>query len=471
MLFNSFNFIVIYPLLFIAYYAIPARYAVWRNAYLLLVSLLLYMMWKPISVFFLLYVITVTYFGAILLHKTHRRKIALTTSIVLSLLPLVAVKYLNFINHTIEQALELANIPVHLQGLNWMIPIGISFFTLQALGYLLDVYRGKQEVEHDFISYALFVSFFPCIVSGPINRASVILPQIHNQRTYFDYAKAVEGLRMLLWGMFMKVVIADRAALYVDTVFTHYSHYTGLSCFVASVLYSIQIYTDFAGYSLMAIGVGKTLGFDFMENFRRPYFAISITDFWRRLHISLSSWLRDYIYIPLGGNRCSRWRNYWNIFVTFLVSGIWHGANWTFIVWGCIHGICQVLEKMFNLRDCQGGRISRAIRILFTFLIVNFAWIFFRMPTLTDACAIIGRIFNPALPLTIFIDSFTTTAFIVFGIAVLLLIDCTEEFNLKRLQGFYTHHAVVRWSTYICAIVAILLIGVFNADQFIYANF
>ena len=201
---------------------------------------------------------------------------------------------------------------------------------------MLDVYYKKLNAEHDFMIYALFVSFFPCILSGPINKASLVIPQLKNLRVYFDYAKAVEGLKMLLWGMFMKVVVADRAALYVDTVLLNYENYTGTSCFIASLLYTIQIYTDFAGYSLMAIGVGKTLGFELTENFRRPYFAVSVTDFWHRWHISLSTWLKDYIYIPMGGSRCSKVRNYWNIFVTFLISGIWHGANWTKMATGMV---------------------------------------------------------------------------------------------------------------------------------------
>lgn len=202
-----------------------------------------------------------------------------------------------------------------------------------------------MKAERNFLHYALYVSFFPSIVSGPINKASLILPQIKALRPYFDYSKAVAGLKCMLWGMFMKVVVADRVALYVDTVLPRYENYSGLSCFAASLLYSVQIYADFAGYSLMAIGVGRVLGFELAENFRRPYLSYSVTDFWRRWHISLSTWLKDYVYIPLGGSRCSRLRNYWNIIVTFLVSGIWHGANWTFIVWGLWHGVFQVVEK------------------------------------------------------------------------------------------------------------------------------
>lgn len=218
----------------------------------------------------------------------------------------------------------------NLSGLNWAIPIGISFFSFQAIGYLVDVYKQRVPMERNFIDYALFVSFFPQIMSGPISRASDLLPQIKNKRT-FNEAKAVQGLKWLLWGMFLKTVMADRLGLYVDSVYNNFQYQSGFSCLVASFMYTMQIYGDFAGYSLMAIGVGRLLGFDLVNNFNHPYFATSITEFWKRWHISLTRWLTTYIYIGLGGNRCSKIRQYWNIMITFLVSGVWHGANWTFI--------------------------------------------------------------------------------------------------------------------------------------------
>ena len=365
----------------------------------------------------------------------------------------------------------MVGLDFHLAGLNWAIPIGISFFTFQALGYLWDVYYKRQDAEHDFLTYALFVSFFPSILSGPINKASLIIPQLKELRPYFDYGKAVEGLKMLLWGMFMKVVVADRVALYVDTVLPSYENYTGLSCFVASLLYTIQIYADFAGYSLMAIGVGKVLGFELTENFRHPYFAVSVTDFWHRWHISLSTWLKDYVYIPMGGSRCSKLRNYWNIFVTFLVSGIWHGANWTFIVWGCMHGICQIVEKMLGQQKCNYGWFGKSIKIVITFLIVNFAWIFFRMPTLSDACGVIARIFDPTLPVTLYIANNTETLLCCFGILLLFIKDFSDEYYPQKFNIFNNKKIVVRWASYLIILILIMLTGVFGADQFIYANF
>jgi len=471
MIFNSFNFIVMFPLIFLLYYAIPAKYTKGRNMFLLLVSYLLYLQWKPVYALILLGVTAVTYYAAIEVENSKHPKRILTAGVLVALLPLAFFKYFNFINDSISQALSIVGLNFHLAGLNWAVPIGISFFTFQALGYLWDVYYKRDKAEHDFLTYALFVSFFPSILSGPINKASLVIPQLKQLRPYFDYSKAVEGLKMLLWGMFMKVVVADRVALYVDTVLPSYENYTGLSCFVASTLYTIQIYADFAGYSLMAIGVGKVLGFELTENFHRPYFAVSVTDFWHRWHISLSTWLKDYIYIPMGGSRCSKLRNYWNIFVTFLVSGVWHGANWTFIVWGCMHGICQIVEKMLGQQQCNYGRFGKCVKIVITFLLVNFAWIFFRMPTLSDACGVIGRIFDPSLPMTVYIDLIPNLPFTILGVGLLAMKDIRDEFMSGRFLLMNNKSKFVRWLTYIVLLVLIMITGVFGADQFIYANF
>ncbi len=387
------------------------------------------------------------------------------------MLPLLVFKYYNFINDSVFELLSSFGLRFKLPGLNWAIPMGISFFTFQALGYLFDVYHKRITAERDFLTYALFISFFPSIVAGPINKASLVIPQLKALRPYFDYSKAVEGLKMLLWGMFMKVVVADRVALYVDTVFPNYMNYTGLTCFVASLLYTIQIYADFAGYSLMAIGVGKTLGFELTENFKRPYFAVSVTDFWRRWHISLSTWLKDYVYIPLGGSRCSKLRNYWNIFVTFLVSGIWHGANWTFIVWGVWHGLFQIIEKAIGQQKCEYGWFGKTVKIIITFMLVNFAWIFFRMPTLSDAVGMITRIFDFTLPFTLFTTDLFMPPFIPMALVLLVLKDIRDEFFDGHFLLMNNKSIAVRWATYIFLIITILLTGVFSSDQFIYANF
>lgn len=290
----------------------------------------------------------------------------------IGLLPLLIFKYYNFINNSIADGIAAIGLRFSLPGLNWAVPVGISFFTFQAVGYMLDVYHGRIKAEKNIIDYILFVCFFPQIASGPISKADELLPQIKKERI-FDYKQAVSGLKYLLWGMFLKVVLADRVGIYVDTVFGEYAKFSGIRCFIGSLLYSVQIYADFAGYSLMAVGLAKTLGFDLINNFKRPYFAVSVTEFWKRWHISLTRWLTQQVYVPLGGSRCSKTRNYWNILVTFLVSGIWHGANWTFIIWGILHGICQIVEKFFGWNKKQYNGVAKFARILLTFLLVTVA--------------------------------------------------------------------------------------------------
>lgn len=483
MIYNSFNFIVLFPLIFLLYYVIPAKYQKTRNLFLLAVSYALYVCWKPVFALVLLGVTAVTFWGGQFFDGRWKKNDGRETSPsqskslvwvfgVLGVLPLLVFKYYNFLNESINEGLAAVGLQFPLPGLNWAVPVGISFFTFQAVGYMLDVYYRRIEAERNFLDYALFISFFPSMLSGPINKASLVLPQIKSLRLYFDYSKAVEGLKMILWGMFMKVVVADRVGLYVDTVLPNYMSYTGVTCFVASIFYTIQIYADFAGYSLMAIGVGKALGFELTENFRRPYFSVSVTEFWHRWHISLSTWLKDYVYIPLGGSRCSKLRNYWNIFVTFLVSGIWHGANWTFIVWGCMHGVCQIIEKALGLNKMQSvNGWVKAVRILVTFLIVNCAWIFFRMPTLGDAVGVIGHMFDLHQSMGLEMTSKHIFMLMMIGTVILLAKDLRDEFAPNRLKLFENEHRVVRWAGYVVVIVLIMLTGVFDAGQFIYANF
>lgn len=473
MIFNSFNFLVVFPLLFLLYYVIPAKMQHMRNLYLLIVSYLLYLNFKPAYGLILLGVTAITFFSAKAISscRKEKKKLLLVAGVLLTLLPLVVFKYYNFIGDSVSGLLTSIGLRFQLPGLNWAIPVGISFFTFQALSYLWDVYYGRVDVERNFLNYALYVSFFPSIVSGPINKASLVLPQIKALRPYFDYGKAVAGLKQMLWGMFMKVVVADRVALYVDTVFSYYDSYSGLSCLVASLLYSIQIYADFAGYSLMAIGVGKLLGFELTENFRRPYFSFSVTDFWRRWHISLSTWLKDYVYIPLGGSRCSKVRNYLNIIVTFLVSGIWHGANWTYIVWGLWHGIFQVIEKMLNQQKCRYNGVGKAVKIVITFVLVNFAWVFFRMPTIGDAFGVLQRIFDVSAWGSLYLPDKTNVLFILMGVCMLIVKDAMDEFCPDKLEILNSSRRVIRWGAYLAMMIIILMTGVFDAGQFIYASF
>ena len=473
MIYNSFFFILTFPFIFLFYYLIPARYQKWRNNILLIISYTLYVSWKPVYALILLGVTGVTYYSALKIEQSQiqkRRKRILILGVVLALLPLAFFKYFNFINEVLVDAMSAFGLHIKLLGLNWAIPMGISFFTFQALGYLWDVYYGKIDAEREFCIYALFISFFPSILSGPINKASLVIPQIKSLRTYFDYGKAVEGLKLVLWGMFMKVVVADRIGLFVDTVYGHYTCYSSLSCLLACFLYSIQIYADFGGYSLMAIGVGKILGFELTENFRRPMFAFSVTDFWRRWHISLSTWLKDYVYIPFGGSRCSKLRNYWNIMVTFLVSGLWHGANWTFILWGVLHGAFQVVEKAIGQNQCKYEGWGKALKITITFILITLAWVFFRMPSIGDAMGLIGHITEFNNQQGFFWPQYNNY-FITFGVSLLLFHDCRDEYFPKKFKLLENKHKIVRWATYLALLTIIMLNGVLGSDQFIYANF
>lgn len=389
----------------------------------------------------------------------------------LALLPLLVFKYYNFLNDSISAVLASVGLQFALPGLNWVIPVGISFFTFQAVGYMLDVYHGRVKAEKKLLDYVLFVSFFPQVTSGPISTAEELMPQIKDTHK-FDYKQGVQGLKWLLWGMFIKLVVADRLGMFVDTVYGNYIHYNGTACFAASIFYTIQIYCDFAGYSLMAIGIAATLGFNLINNFKRPYFAISITNFWKRWHISLTRWLTRHVYIAMGGNRCSKFRQYWNIMVTFLVSGIWHGANWTFIFWGAMHGVLQIIEKALGWQKYEGKNWGvKAVRIVVTFLLVNFAWVFFRMPTIGDAFAVIGKMFtNPGM--FDIREGFGTAAGVIMaliGLAILIFKDIREEFFPTRMK--WLNNPFVRMVCFVILFCMIISIGVLDSSQFIYVSF
>lgn len=440
------------------------------NYLLLVISYLLYAKANPTWCLYLLLITASTYFFARLIEAKQaygKRIYIIVVGATISLLPLGIFKYYNFLTENITYFLNSLGFQVGIPGLNWAVPLGISFFSFQAVGYLFDVYYQRIKAEHNCWDYMLFVGFFPQIASGPISKAKDLLPQIKASRP-FDYSKCVQGLRWLLWGFFMKTFVADRLGLYVDTVFNNYEHQTGSSCLVASIFYAFQIYADFAGYSLMAIGVGAVMGFDLINNFRRPYLSISVTDFWRRWHISLSTWLKDYVYIPMGGNRCSKARNYFNIFITFLVSGIWHGANWTYIFWGVLHGVFQIIEKALGLQKYEKKDALRVVRIFITFLLVTFAWIFFRMPTIGEAWDVVVIIFTD-VPSSIYKGNNTNTVLSVTAIAIVLLKDWMEEFTSFSL--FHNRYVVVRWASYLTVLFLILLFGVLDSSSFIYASF
>lgn len=476
MIFNSFQFIWLFPIIFIAYWGgniikrkhFPKKI---NTILLIFISYAIYIQYKPIYALLLLYITLITYYGGKILEKNERarthKKILITILSALVLFPLLTFKYYNFLNESLAQAFEVVGIQIGLPGLNWAIPIGISFFTFQALGYLFDVYYKKIKAEKNWWDYMLFICFFPQIASGPISKAKDLLPQIKETRR-FNYEKAVEGCKWLLWGMFLKIVVADRIGTLVDTILPNYMYLNGTTCLIGAILYSFQIYGDFAGYSFMAIGVGKLMGFDLINNFQRPYFAPTITEFWKRWHISLTKWLTDYVYIPLGGNRCSKIKMYTNILITFLISGIWHGANWTYIIWGFMHGIIQSFEKAFGIQKCTGGRL-KPLRILFTFILVTIAWIFFRMPTINEAWEVIFKIFTDYGHISLK-SSNTDNLLIVMALLTVLVKEWFEEYN-NSITLINNKCTIIRWITYITLISIILLCGVFDAGSFIYVNF
>lgn len=433
------------------------------------------MNWKPSFAIVLLGVTLITYVGGFLLDKNkierNRKSIAILFAI-LSLLPLIVFKYYNFINDSIHSGLGYLGLAFNLPGLNLAIPIGISFFTFQAVGYLLDVYHGKTAAENNIVDYILFVSFFPQITSGPISKADELLPQIKKPHT-FDYDQGKQGLKYLLWGLFLKIVIADRLGLYVDSVFPYYSYYDSAACIVAIFFYSLQIYADFAGYSFIAIGLAGTLGFNLINNFNRPYFAQSVSEFWRRWHISLTRWLTQNIYIPLGGSRCNAVRCWFNILITFLVSGIWHGANWTFIVWGLIHGILLIFERISGLNPrgkvsskVEANRIIKPLRIAITFILVSIAWIFFRMPTVGDSLGIIGHIFTSDKGSTIALNGINK---ILIVLPFFFIKEFKDEFLSTKFKCLC--HPAVHWAWYVLLFVLIIGFGVLDSGQFIYVSF
>lgn len=476
MIFNSFQFIWLFPIIFIVYWTVyKFRFEKLRKLpqyTLLLISYGLYLQWIPAYGLILFYVTFVTYFFAKFLHTSQKtlskKRFFIYLSAILALGPLLIFKYYNFISHASASVLANIGIDIAPPGLNWIVPLGLSFYTFQALGYLWDVYYGKIHPERSFGNYMLFVAFFPQILCGPISSSSDLLPQIANPKK-FEYERAVGGLRLILWGMFLKVVLADRIGIYVDTVYQDYEYYSGTTCLLTAVLYSFQIYGDFAGYSYMAVGVAKLLGFDLIYNFQRPYFATSVSQFWKRWNISLTKWLTAYVYIPLGGSRKGKLRTYLNILITFLVSGIWHGANYTFILWGGIHGIAQCIEKYFGWNNYQAKhRLITIIRILITFSIITIAWIYFRMPSIESGSEVIGKIISAPGTIYVSTESFLNIA---IGFFIFIPIEFALEYKNHQLKSFLFKHSLLRWIGYMGLTTVIMLFGVLDSSQFIYVNF
>ena len=353
MLFNSISFLIFFPVVILLYFIIPHRF---RYIWLLAASYYFYMAWNPVYALLMLTSTFITYTSGILIDKANKtsgggnaaklKNIYVSISFILNLSILFFFKYFYFAVDNINILLSALHIQLIQPKFDIILPLGISFYTMQMIAYIVDIYRGAKA-ETNFIKYALFISFFPKLLAGPIERTATFLPQLQ-ERKYFNYDNLKNGLLLMLYGYFLKMVIGDRAAILVNFVFENYEAYMGLEIFVAITIYSIQIYADFFGYTCIAIGAAQTMGFTLLQNFNHPFFAVSVGDYWRRWHISLSMWLRDYIYFPLGGSRCSKIKKYRNILITFFISGLWHGANWTFIIWGMIHGLSIILDDIFK---------------------------------------------------------------------------------------------------------------------------
>ena len=470
MLFNSIAFLLFFPIICLFYFAIPQDNIKTRNGFLLIASYYFYMNWEPAYALLLLTSTFITYMVSIGIghFQTQRlKKLCLVSSLVLNLAILFLFKYYNFITENVEFLLQSCHLAIDIPKFTLLLPVGISFYTFQALGYSIDVYKGTTKIERNFLTYALFVSFFPQLVAGPIERSNNLLPQFREKHT-IDYDRIMNGLGLMVWGYFMKLVLADRCAIYVDVIFNHVGAHNGGSYLIASLLFPFQIYGDFAGYSLIAIGVAKVLGFRLMENFHHPYFACTIGDFWHRWHISLSTWFKDYVYIPLGGNRVSKVRCYFNLLITFVVSGIWHGANWTFFCWGSLHGLLLCIEKACDINKKKYHGISRVLHWTATFVLVCFAWILFRANNMHEAIEIIKQIItNMEYPNEMQYGIFLA---IIVAMVILFIKEYIEEFRPAVYQKLISNKVLIHLY-FILLISYIILFGVFRGDQFIYFQF
>lgn len=476
MLFNSFQFLLFFIVTASIYYLIGHNY---RWILLLAASCIFYMYFIPIYILILFLTIIIDYFAGILIEETEgkKKKYFLILSIFTNITILAIFKYYNFFIDNLNWLNSSGN---NFSYLPIILPIGLSFHTFQAMSYTIEVYRGNQKAEKHFGIYALYVMFFPQLVAGPIERPQNIIHQFHEHKK-FNYDNIFTGLKIILLGIFKKVVIADRLAIIVDEVYNHPSNYQGFAFIIASVFFAFQIYCDFSGYSDIAIGTAKILGFNLMINFRQPYFSKNISEFWTRWHISLSTWFKDYLYIPLGGNRVSKERLYFNIILVFLISGFWHGANWTFIIWGAIHGVLLIIN---NFKIFQKLNTHYVIKVLITFLLVTFAWIFFRASSVNDAFYVISKIFyyidNPnywmlskpdihGLPSSYLGLPFWKFSFTFMLIPILLIIDWL--ILKKYLEKTNSMKSIITFPIYFILIISILVFGVFETKQFIYFQF
>lgn len=482
MQFNSIQFALFFIVTAGVVWATPNRL---RWIPLLAASYYFYMCWNVAHVLVLMGATLVTYLSGLAIGAASRpgtKKLLLWGCLGADIGTLLCFKYLDFFTRSLTDAMQPWNLLQDLPVFDLLLPIGLSFFTFQLVAYVVEVYRGSVRAEAHLGIFALFTAFWPQILAGPIGRAGDLLPQF-KRAPGFDPPRAVRGLRLMLWGLFKKVVVADHLAIYVNRVYAHLDSYSGLVLMVAAIFYTIQIYCDFSGYTDMARGAAGVMGYDLMENFRRPYFAKSMREFWQRWHISLSTWFRDYVYIPLGGRRVGPRRWYANLMVTFVLSGLWHGANWTFVIWGAIHGACLVAEYATgNFQQRLADMVSRSrdslwhkgVRIGITMSLVTLAWVFFRCETAADAVHWIGRMFlfdltDPGTAISVT----GPASFLASLMLILVLVAVDLQERRSRIAVYLERWPVaLRWSFYTAAVWAVAVATVFGVHQeFIYFQF
>jgi len=473
MLFNSIDFLLFFVVVFGLFILIPLKY---RWILLLISSYFFYMSWEPAYILLIVFSTVVDYSIAQKMFATQekaKRKRLLLVSLVVNLGLLFIFKYYNFFNESIASTFDFLGITYNPVLSSMLLPVGISFYTFQTLSYTIDVYRGNLKPEKHFGKFALYVSFFPQLVAGPIERATNLLPQIAKNDKRLNYNDFSIGLTQTLFGLFKKVVVADTVAIYVNTIFNSYEYHTGFTLVLATYFFAVQIYCDFSGYSDMAIGVARMMGFNLMENFNLPYFSKNVTEFWRRWHISLSSWLRDYLYIPLGGNRNGQFNTYKNLMITMLLGGLWHGASWNFVIWGALNGAYLSIERVIDIKQYNFNKnfLTKAGSSFITFNLICLTWIFFRSQDFEESYYIINEIFNSRdffnlkiLDISVFINA-------LFGVIVLFFFDYFFLRNQKI--SFWVLDKPVYWTIGLNTvfILLILLFGVSEGSQFIYFQF
>jgi D-alanyl-lipoteichoic acid acyltransferase DltB (MBOAT superfamily) len=483
MLFTSLDFAIFLPIVFILYWFVTQKNLKLQNALIVVASYIFYGWWDWRFLSLIIFSTVVDYLIGQRLRtedKQSKRKVLLWTSIIVNLGFLGFFKYYNFFLENFVDAFSLFGMEINANSLNIILPVGISFYTFQTLSYTIDVYRKKLEPTKDFMAFSAFVCFFPQLVAGPIERATNLLPQFYKKRI-FEYHKAVDGMRQILWGLFKKVVIADNCAEYANQIFNNSADMNGSTLVLGAIFFTFQIYGDFSGYSDIAIGTSRLFGFDLKQNFATPYFSRDIAEFWRRWHISLSTWFRDYLYIPLGGSRGGTWMKVRNTFVIFLVSGFWHGANWTFIIWGALNAVyflplLLTNNNRNNLGVVAEGKLLPSFRellaMLTTFTLTIFAWIFFRAENISHAFIYINKIFvgDSVFNIPQFSDR-TGGAITLWFIIVFILVEWLGRKNSFALEKLYNITKTMRWSIYI-VICALIYFNIKTYDQqFIYFQF